>query len=922
MSAVGPEGGPGDSPLCSAISQIWSIIVLTADLFGWVPDLVDWLGDRFEWVAAVVAWIAAEFGWVGDALAGLGDAAAWLGGLIAALLTWLWETTDPIPGGIRAAIAVTVAGTALALSIRKARLLLLARTSRVQISQLTWAATGKESEAVWITSLFRERLAALETDPLDPLPERAPSAPFVDIVEGVAQGASQNAGLAEAVGRLLRALWPVAAYEVWGTLRPRPDGGGRIWVQLIDRTRGNRTLSSEAVQRGDWERGAEQAAMAVAGALYPRVAGRRRGPWTKWPEAIPMELVGDYHLAQTRERENRFEEAMGAYRAGLARDPMNPHLRLKIATLQERLGLYLDAWVTYRAIVDESKRPAWKGPERRVRLVALYRMAILLSNGRTAGQWVKHDWMKIGDGNLRDDERCKCRRELRIALRHDPLLYKREPYILRRPALATSSGIITTLRSRRLKSEEARKKWVDSIFKPGRCGEAKAERTKREQEIDSVLQVLALRRLEELDAWLRARPPFRLRQRREWVRRRPPTQRLLRRRELARSAVRVSKLLARIRIAGHAERRAGSGRAAIARIRHEHRWLVRRWPFPATNWIRRAVHRLAPRRRWANRRDDAWQLHYNAACTAASVLLKGSVMRSAWEAEEAPPCTASKGQIVNRAVDELEEYAFRAGSGLVAAHADWIAVGDPDLRDLVEREEFELWASHHLPGELPKRRVRGNVDVDRYTTRIVQTGALIFAHCWRTRAEGHPASVKKATLWWPEERSAWRRVGKVFRERRSWEQRLEIIKSFQDWMLMEREPHWIDFSHEPRSDLAEATKIRPTLLQSIAARIGTENASGGGLGETTVMSWAEERVAHVRGAYESGLDPEEERSEVFRAALLWNNLADLLGDELKGKHTGADPPDALSLLESLRDVEERGEGPGLERSGRRGLGRI
>jgi hypothetical protein len=821
------------------------------------------------------------------------------------------ETTDPIPAGIRAGIAVAVTVTALALTVRKIRLLLLARTPRVQISEFTWADPNTDSEAVWVTALFHDHLAAMEADPLDPLPERAPSAPFVDIVEAVAIGAGRRADFANAAGRLLRALWPVAAYEVWGTLRPLSGDGGRISVQLIDRGRGNRTVGSESHRRGEWEFGAREAAMTVAGLLYPRVAAKHRGPWAHWKEAIPTQLIDAYHEAQTREAENRFEEAMGAYHRALEHDPMNPHMRLRIATLQERLGLYLDAWTTYLAIVDEPKWRAWKRPHRRVRLIALYRLAILFSHGRTAEQWVKNDWLEQGEGNLRDDERLLRRRELRMALKRDSLLYKREPYVARGPAFASSSGLLSTLLPEEMrKTEDDRRDWIASVFKPGERGESKSARKRRERRVGAVLQVIALRRLEELDAWLRARPPFRMRQWGEWIRRRPTAREYLHRRELSRAAVRVSKLLVRIRIAADAERMARSNTAEVETLRREHRWLIMRWPFPATGWFRRTLHFVAPRRRWADRRSDAWQLHYNAACAVASVLLNGSVLRNAKVSGQVPASMPSQKEIVKRAVRELEEYAFRAGAGRVAVQADWLASGDPDLLGLTGQDEFKLWASHYLPRDLPGRRLRGNVDVNRYTARIIKEGALLFAESWRIRAEESSTPAREAVYRWLQEQAAWRELAKACIERGSWRQRLVAIQRFQSWLRDAPGPPWINFTHETSGDLDSAKKVHRSLLEHVATLVRNNGSGADAASELTVSDWADGRVSHVQAAYEAGvnavgqgqLSSGEERWEALKAAQLWSRLAKALDAELKGEGVVDGHRDSATLLQPFQDV--------------------
>lgn len=657
-------------------------------------------------------------------------AAGWLGHLLDPVTQILIQVWPPVLAGI-----VVIA---LLRTVRWLLLLWRGRTPRIQITNFAWAMSDDASrEATWVTSLFREQLAALRLDALDPLPERAPGAPLVEIVEGVGQGVGRDIGAAAA--RLFRAAWPDAAYEVWGTLRPREGGGGRISVQLIERRRGNRTLLNVALEQASWEEGAREAAMAVAGALYPAVRQRDRGPWTQWKRIVPRDLMGHYHSARTYEEENRLEQALAEYHAALDQDPLNPNLRLKIAMLQERLELYLDAWVTYEAIVDEADRRAWRGSDRRVYLLALYRLPVMLSNGRVAAQWVKGSRVGEEEGTRRDQERHERRDELLRSLESSPLFdsHKRSlsPNELHERLTRTVSTLITRFPSSFLLSVlhtinlEANE--PSDALEAFRQGDESVERKRR---IEAVLQILGLRHLEELEAAIRILPigP----RKGEANFQRHALRQRLRRPEFARSAVRTSKLLVRMRIAASLEsqvedRAAASARFAsrdkwIEEIRMAHRNLTRRWPFPAKGRWRRAIHFLAPRRRWANRREDSWQIHYNAACTAASVLRQDSALRNferegrtpaparprwgrrRWEVEkwEALPQGADSDSVVAGAIDQLEEYAFQAGSDRVAAQADWVALDDPDLSGLRDRPELQLGPATTSPEDCPRKQRR------------------------------------------------------------------------------------------------------------------------------------------------------------------------------------------------------------------------
>ncbi|HEV7616127.1 MAG TPA: hypothetical protein VGO36_07840 [Solirubrobacterales bacterium] len=843
----------------------------------------------------------------------------WVGGAV----DWLGNLLDPV-GEILASIwppvLAAIAAIVLLRTVRWLLLLWRGRTPRVQISTFAWAMSDDAGrEATWVTSLFREQLATLRLDALDPLPERAPGAPLVEIVEGVGQGVGRDVGAAAA--RLFRAAWPDSAYEVWGTLRPREGGGGRISVQLIERRRGNRTLLNVALEQASWEDGAREAALAVAGALYPQVSQGERGPWTKWTRPVPRDLLDHYHSARRYEAENRLEQALFEYHAALDQDPLNPNLRLKIAMLQERLELYIDAWVTYEAIVDESDRRAWQGPDRRVYLLALYRLAVMLSNGRVAGQWVKGSSVARRDGTLRDRERHDRRDELLRSLESSPLFSRYRiapPNELHGRLTRTVSTLITRSSSSFLLSVlhtiEIEAREPPDALRAFRGGD---ESEKREGRIEAVLQILGLRRLEELEAAIRILPigprKGEARFQRAAIRHR------LRRPEFARSAVRTSKLLVRMRIAARLENQVEDRNSTedeiegddptkpkfvnrdkwIEEIRAAHRTLAKRWPFPPVGAWRRAIHYLALRRRWASGRRDSWQIHYNAACTAATVLRSDSVLRNfedeaPSEAEmDALPEGTDEDRIVKQAIAQLEEYAYQAGSDRVAAQADWVALDDPDLSGLRDRPELKLWASHHLPRRLPKEATSRKADVKRFIVRIAREGAYAFASTWRERAREAESEAAEIAEWWRAEAEIWAQLGNAWREHLSWEQRLQWLQTLQAWLRTTETDGRVDFSYEARG--AAADTMSPALFRELGA-LASDGADGAGSGsatpassQTSVLSWVDARAEHARAAHEAGeemanrrgsLRHKTERREALRAARVWTRLGEALDQEL------------------------------------------
>jgi len=843
-------------------------------------------------ITDVVDWLGAAFDWLGDLLDPTGE-----------ILTKIWPP-----------VLAIIATVALLRIVRWLLLFWRGRTPRVQISSFTWAMSADSGhESTWVTSLFREQLAALRLDGLDPLPERAPGAPLVEIVEGVGQGVSRD--VASAAGRIFKAVWPDSAYEVWATLRPREGSGGRISVQLIERRRGNRTLLNVALEEASWESGARAAAMAVAGALYPRVRKRDRGPWTQWTRPVPLSLMNHYYSAREHEEAHRLEQALDAYHHALDEDPLNPNLRLKIAMLQERLALYLDAWVTYEAIVGEADRKVWRGPDRRVYLLALYRLAVMLSNGLVAAQWVKGSAIKKQKQTRRDRERQDRRDELISALKCDPTFSEGlhlSPNEFPKPLKRATSAVLRRGRSKLLLSLL---RTIDhDASKPSESLKPFKQRTEsgvRERRIEVVLQILGLRRLEQLQGRQRS---------------------LRRRAEFTRPAIRTSKLLVRTRIAASLEsqverRYRGKKNLAerdrwIGEIREAHRAMTRRWPFPATGWWRRTMRHLAIRRHLAHWREDAWQLYYNAACAVASLLRDESVVhnhnkeRRVIKRLQALKEGVEQPAIVRQAIALLEKYAHRAGSQRIASQADWVVIDDADLGGLRDKDEFKLWASHHLPRTLPKGLSSRKADVKRFTLRVMHEGAEVFAAAWRIRASQARPDANEVASWWRFEERIWSALGKASREHLSWQARLDWLGLLEEWIESAAFECDLDFSHEARGASA-ADSMSEGLFDALAELAGKPGSNGSAPAENSVLAWADARSQEVRAAHENGEDRadqrgelrlETERAEALRAHKVWARLAEALEVELDDSREGDSDEELQARMESVRiELKDRGD---------------
>jgi hypothetical protein len=716
-------------------------------------------------------------------------------------------------------------------------------------------------------------MAALRLDGLDPVPDRAPGAPLVEIVEGVGQGVGHGVEWGKVMGRLYRAIVPDCAYEVWATLQPRGDGAGRISIQLIKRAGGNRTLVSFTSEAADWDICAREAAMAAAGALYPHLATRCKGPWADWKEPVPPKLLGLYQGALRHEESNQFEQALGAFRETVEKDPLNPQLRLKAAMLEERLGLHLDAWFTYWAIVAESDRRVWRGPHRRTRLVSLYRFAIHLWNPQVADQWV--DCGAPDPGGTHEKALARLRTELRSALKREYVFREGAEVVKDGAASATAFELMGSLAA-----EEQATSRLD-LLTPFEDGDRSAGLTAK---IAEVLQIVSLSRLEELKERMSRR-----RTRVDRSSRRPPLRRWLARKELPPLAVEASERLVRTRIAQSIETRLKApGERVPAEMGRGHEMLLRRWPFPGWEehgWSAALVRRA---RVWlGDRRKDAWQLHYNAACTIATQLSGNSI--------RCDRAKVVKARWAEAAIKQLESFSYHARSARVATMADWIAFEDPDLADLYKEPEFKLWGSQRFGFELPPARPASDHDAVRHTVLILKRSAAAFAASWRSRAGTGSVAPPSLLGWWEEELEIWERLERTCREHRSWHRRLEGLEALERWNAA-NQPAAVDFAREKREHRIEAGTLPEDLLDGLRAAIGSKDG-----GDGAPLGWAAGRAGEVTTAHDwrlraasttgSAALPRAERQAAMEAATVWSGLEAVLITALRS----SDAPDWAAL---------------------------
>jgi tetratricopeptide (TPR) repeat protein len=294
------------------------------------------------------------------------------------------------------AVFLTLAGLLLgAWSLRHLQLHWLAwRPGSIQVSEFTLGSPLTDANAEQLTMLFRRRLATLQIQSPTPMPGAAGASDFLDVLDRGSATARNPLGTLVA---LLRAARPTHAYEVRGVLLQR-DGVEPYGIAIEVVRLPSEGLAATTSWGETWECALRRAADDATASILPQTR-TCRAPWGVWRGyRMPGRLLHAYEEGTRLEHERRYDEALERYYEALNHDPVNAVLRLRIGQLQERLGLFIDAFATYSGICAGDRprgvrrpRVMYRGTgrreQRRAQLSARYRRIVLLGGRVLAEQW-------------------------------------------------------------------------------------------------------------------------------------------------------------------------------------------------------------------------------------------------------------------------------------------------------------------------------------------------------------------------------------------------------------------------------------------------------------------------------------------------------------------------------------------------------
>jgi hypothetical protein len=643
---------------------------------------------------------------------------------------------------------------------------------------------GVSADAAQLTLAFRRRLAELSLSAPTPVPGAGSDAGFFDVLGREKLDAGNVPGT---LVSLLRAAKPPNAWQVNGVLVQR-ERAPRHGVALQVAQPPHRANPPQTVWAASHGEAVLRAADFATAAILPRTRMCQE-PWAGWKRHVmPGELLAALEQGVRLESDRRYDEALDAYYRASAGDPMNMAMRLKIGQLQEKLGLYLDALITYEGIaeVDRSAgvrqrfrgRRAARSQWRRAVLAARYRRVVLLGGAELAEQWRRLAFDPV-IRTARDLRRIELRRRMRDRLE------QRLAKVDRRHRKWFASCGADPGRGRPnfmlLRRGRLDPKWLlheDSLSARPPGGEPDAD---ERHALFELRELLALAALEDLQR-LSRRTSLGLRNYRL---------------RLTRKTVRLTRACIEVRLAWIQDQLlcGGHGRDAV-HLPFGVEAAGSRWP-PRPERLQRRIRRIEGLRRFGR-----WHEHYNAACVFALPMM-GNL------SEE------ERGEFAARAVQRLARATACADSGYVAGRREWLVSEDPDLDGLRQHECFRVFEAMYFPTDRPTsprpRHVR-QLESARYVRDLLAETAKRWEEEWHRRGralEKHP-DVHTMIDWWKTELRAWRLVRQVAADYRHWPVRLELIEAMRDWAsVYEFAPLEVSFHRYEEQPLRARTGALP-----------------------------------------------------------------------------------------------------------------
>ncbi|MFY1668688.1 tetratricopeptide repeat protein [Plantactinospora sp. WMMB334] len=237
------------------------------------------------------------------------------------------------------------------------RVRLAYRPGPVDVQEFTDATPDHSGPVDDLRSQFCQRLSETHIYPPYAGPADPPPETFLDVAGGVDPRSGNPLVL---LLQMLPRLWPRIGYRVTGVLQVRaqePRYG--VSATVTSFLGGGR--SAMTTQWGNtWEEATRRAAYWVLATILPVTRLGRAAPWRNWcGRELPAALFAAYDKGKELQDRRQFDEALRYYAEALRLDPFNADLRVMVASVQEEMGLFLDALDTYQSALVLREQGGW-----------------------------------------------------------------------------------------------------------------------------------------------------------------------------------------------------------------------------------------------------------------------------------------------------------------------------------------------------------------------------------------------------------------------------------------------------------------------------------------------------------------------------------------------------------------------------------
>ncbi|MFD7757508.1 tetratricopeptide repeat protein [Streptomyces sp. NPDC059757] len=619
-----------------------------------------------------------------------------------------------------------------------------------------------------LTANFREALAEVCLEAPSPIPGGSQQIDFVEVLgRANLDNGSAPVSLASTLGRLLSATHVTYSYQVNGSLYQSQESGCSVTVQVIVLPKW--VSQSITCTERNFEDAIKRAAYEVCAFILPLTKLVEKPPWAAWHSvAIPYGLFSDVQEAQKYKLSRRYDEALGKYFDAVKQDPHNPFIRLEVGFIQEQLGMYLDALMTYERVIKlglnkDLERLAWikgiptyfrkKGPHkswwRAALLTARYRQAILLGMGEP----LTRDWCSgdQSEHSKRADELQRLRSQVhKILMPHKSDF---QAYLWDHDGDGGGAEIL------RAEGVRISNKWDEYLLQElfqfvGQMNAQKLCHAYRFRKVPGGAVSRVALRLALV--WAPAR--------RSWTRQI--------RRDMGDGELAELKYPRAYGQSCFDKMKKSSSQVLLKTMHRE--W---KWPLSARHIhreIRIAWLRGVPLRR------SSWHDFYYSACIFAIGLLPLDM-----------PDRSKEGghlALTERAIKYLDMACQHADSSSIASMRSWIVAEDPDLVGLRTRPEFTDWENEHFPVKNPMRIFpkieTHDLEMIKYQHDLVKKVATLMTSIWEGREKDLGSSLHTDAVferWSKEERAIWEMARNFLADRHHWQTRFDFIKTVQNF---------------------------------------------------------------------------------------------------------------------------------------------